>query len=310
MRSGIVFGNIISDGNLVLAPMDGISDQPFRWVCRKLGASITYSEFINASDVPRKLNYITKRACFSNFERPFGFQLYGNDPDEILLAAQLLSEEKPDFFDINFGCSANRVAGRGAGAGLLKEPDLIRKIISKLVSSINFPITAKIRLGWNQENLNYKEIVRIIEDSGAAMIAVHARSKDQNWKDQPNWKAIGEIKNIVKIPVIGNGDVKSQQDIQSLLNETGCDGVMIGRSAIGNPWIFSNEKKASLSKQQIITTIKDHWFQMLAFYGPTRAAIIFKKHLKCYLSCDQFSEIDLRKLISMSNPMKSKLFYE
>jgi tRNA-dihydrouridine synthase B len=310
MTSGITFGNITTDGNLVLAPMDGISDQPFRWLCRKMGASLTYSEFINVSDVPKQLNYIAKRACFSNFERPFGIQLYGFDPDEFLLAAQILSEMKPDFFDINLGCSVKRVASRGAGAGLLKEPDLVRKIFFKLVRSFNIPITAKIRLGWDQDNLNYKEIARIIEDSGAAMIAVHARSRDQNWSDKAKWKTIGEIKSMVKIPVLGNGDVISHQDIKRLIGETGCDGVMIGRFAIGNPWIFSNQNKSNLSKNQIITTIKNHWFQMIAFYGPIRAAVLFKKHLKSYLSCHQFSQIDLKKLISMPNPMNSMLFYE
>lgn len=310
MNPGITFRNITSDGNLVLAPMDGISDQPFRWLCRKMGASITYSEFINVCDVPKKLAYLHKRARFSNFERPFGFQLYGKDPDEILLAAQILSEQKPDFFDINLGCSVKRIAGRGAGAGLLKDPDLVRQIICKLVKNINLPITAKIRLGWDSDNLNYKEIARIIEDSGASMIAVHARSKDQNWSDKASWKPIGEIKKIVKIPVIGNGDVRSHQDIKKLIEETGCDGVMIGRSAIGNPWIFSNENKAYLTKNQIIAVIKSHWFQMIAFYGPNRAAVLFKKHLKSYLSCNQFSQIDIKKLISIPNPMKNKMFYE
>lgn len=310
MSPGINFGHIISDGNLVLAPMDGISDQPFRWLCRKMGSSITYSEFINAIDVPNELNNLSKRIRFTNFERPFGFQLYGRDPDEILLAVQILSEKDPDFFDINLGCSVKRVAGRGAGAGLLKEPDLVKKIFNKLVGSINIPITAKIRLGWSQENLNYKEIARILEDSGAAMIAVHARSKDQNWSDKASWNTIGEIKRIVNIPVIGNGDVRSQEDINNLIVETGCDGVMIGRSSIGNPWIFSGENKSTLTKNQIIAVIKNHWFQMIAFYGPNRAPMLFKKHLKSYLSCHQFSHIDLKKLISMPNPMKNIMFYE
>ena len=304
------FGNISVHGNLILAPMDGISDQPFRWICRSMGSAVTYTEFINVLDVPMNLDYIEKRTCFSNSERPVGFQLYGIDPDKILLAAQVLTEKGPDFFDINLGCSVRRVAGRGAGAGLLKEPKSVENIITRLVKHIKVPITAKIRLGWNQENLNYQELSRIIEGSGAAMIAVHARARDQSWQESANWNAIREIKETVQIPVIGNGDVQSQKDIRNMIKQTGCDGVMIGRAAIGNPWIFSDRSKVSLPAEQIINTVKIHWLLMIALYGPNKTSSFFKKHLKAYLSCPQFSHIDLKKLISLPNPMISRFFYE
>lgn len=310
MKPIFSFGNISVYGNLILAPMDGISDRPFRWLCRNMGSAVSYTEFINVLDVPNNLNDIDKRTCFSDSERPVGFQLYGRDPDKILLAAQVLIEKGPDFFDINLGCSVRRVAGRGAGAGLLKEPKSVENIITRLVKHIKVPITAKIRLGWNQENLNYQELSRIIEGSGASMIAVHARTRNQSWHESANWDAIREIKETVKIPVIGNGDVHSQKDIQNMIKQTGCDGVMIGRAAIGNPWIFSDKSKASLPVEQIINTVKTHWLRLIAFYGPEKASILFKKHLKAYLSSPQFAHIDLKKLISMQNPMKSRLFYE
>ncbi len=310
MKPVFSFGNIPVYGNLILAPMDGISDQPFRWLCRSMGSAATYTEFINVLDVPMNLDYIEKRTCFSKSERPIGFQLYGKDSDKILKAAQILSEKEPNFFDINLGCSVKRVAGRGAGAGLLKEPKSINNIITKLVNHIKIPITAKIRLGWDQENLNYKEISHIIEDSGAAMIAVHARSRDQNWQESANWNAISEIKKAVQIPVIGNGDITSKNDIQKMIKQTGCDGVMIGRAAIGNPWIFSDRSKASLSADQIIDIIKTHWLLLIAFYGPEKASIVFKKHLKAYISSPQFAHIDLKKIISTPNPMKNRLFFE
>jgi len=142
------------------------------------------------------------------------------------------------------------------------------------------------------------------------MIAVHARARNQSWHESANWNAIREIKETLKIPVIGNGDVHSQKDIQNMIKQTGCDGVMIGRAAIGNPWIFSERSKASLPAEQIINTVKTHWLQLIAFYGPEKASILFKKHLKAYLSCPQFSHIDLKELISLPNPMKSRLFYE
>ena len=146
MKSRLPFGNKFTDWNLSLAPMDGLSDQPFRFICKKMGASITYTEFINVLDVPKNLKYIDKRTCFTEVERPIGFQLYGNNLKTIFFAAQLLSEKEPDFFDINLGCSVNRIAERGAGAGLLKEPETVKAIITKLVKEINIPITAKIRL--------------------------------------------------------------------------------------------------------------------------------------------------------------------
>jgi nifR3 family TIM-barrel protein len=301
-------GNIPVSGILLLAPMDGISDQPFRWLCRRKGSAVSFTEFINVLDVPKNLNDIDKRTCFSESERPVGFQLYGRDPEKILRAAQILSEKNPDFFDLNIGCSVRRIAGRGAGAGLLKEPKLVENIISKLVRNINFPITAKIRLGWDQANLNYKELSRIIESSGAEMITVHARTRDQSWQESAQWDAIREIKAAVHIPVIGNGDIQSQKDIQNLTNQTGCDGVMIGRAAIGNPWVFSDKEKATLSSKEIIEVVKTHWYLMIAFYGPIRASILFKKHIKAYLSCTQFDAVDLRKVLSMANPMKSRLF--
>ena len=310
MKPVFSFGNISVHGNLILAPMDGISDQPFRWLCRSMGSAVTYTEFINVLDVPTNLNDIDKRTCFSKSERPVGFQLYGKNPDKILLAAQILSEKGPDFFDINLGCSVRRIAGRGAGAGLLKEPKSVENIITTLEKYIEVPITAKIRLGWNQENYNYKELSRIIEGSGAAMITVHARTRNQSWHESANWDAIREIKETVQIPVVGNGNVQSQKDIQNIFKQTGCDGVMIGRAAIGNPWIFSGKSKASLSAKQIIDTAKYHWLLLIAFYGPEKASILFKKHLKAYLSSPQFVKINLKKLISMPNPMSNRLFYE
>lgn len=310
MKPTFSFGKITAYGNLILAPLDGISDQPFRWICRSMGSALTYTEFINVLDVPMNLDYIEKRTCFSKSERPIGFQLYGKDPDKILKAAQILSKKKPDFFDINLGCSVKRVAGRGAGAGLLKNPEAIKSIITKLVNNLETPITAKIRLGWDQDTLNYKDLSRIIEDSGAAMIAVHARARDQNWQESANWNAIREIKEAVQIPVIGNGDITSKKDVQIMIEQTGCDGVMIGRAAIGNPWIFSETSKTSLAAKQIIDVVKTHWLLMIAFYGPKKTSSFFKKHLKAYLSCPQFSHIDLKKLISMPNPMRSRLFFE
>ena len=296
------------DGNLILAPMDGFTDQPFRWLCRRMGSALIFSEFINVLDVPKNLNYIEKRTLFSENERPFGFQIYGSEPENIFRAAEILINKKPDFLDLNLGCSVQRVVGRGAGAGLLQSPEKIKCIISGLKRILNIPITAKIRLGWSVETLNFIKVAKAIENAGASLITVHARARDQNWKKPAFWPPIREIVSAVKIPVIGNGDIQSYSDSCRMITETGCDAVMIGRSAIGNPWIFSKLEKELLPRDEILRVVTLHWQLMIAFYGANKASILFKKHLKAYLLSPQFSSVDLKSLISMQNPMQHELF--
>ena len=308
MVSGFQMGSYQIDGNLILAPMDGFTDQPFRWLCRRMGSTLTFSEFINVLDVPKNLNYIEKRTLFSENERPFGFQIYGSEPENIFRAAEILINKKPDFLDLNLGCSVQRVVGRGAGAGLLQFPEKIDGICFKVKRILNIPITAKIRLGWSVDTLNYIKVAKAIENAGASLITVHARARDQNWKKPAFWPPIREIVNSVKIPVIGNGDIQSYSDSCRMITETGCDAVMIGRAAIGNPWIFSKLKKESIPRDEILRVVALHWQLMIAFYGPNKASIWFKKHLKAYLLSPQFSDVDLKSLISMRNPMQHELF--
>lgn len=304
MAPAFSIANIPIYGHVVLAPMDGISDQPFRWLCRRMGSAFTVSEFINVLDVPRKLNDLDKRTCFSETERPFGFQLYGNDEEHILNAAKLLIKNEPDFFDLNLGCSVRRIAGRGAGAGLLKDPNKIKVIISSLVKETKIPITIKLRLGWDNESMNYFEIARIAEGEGISMIAIHGRTKTQNWSDPADWEAIRKLKSQVHIPVIGNGDIQSVDDVQKMLTNTGCEGVMVGRAAVGNPWLFSGIEKEELSIEQLKKVIYLHWSLMQSFYGREKARILFKKHLKAYLNCSQFSNMDRKGIIRSDNPFR------
>jgi len=309
MESKIKLGSHQIDGNFILAPMDGFTDQPFRWLCRHMGSSLIISEFINVLDVPDNLNDLYRRASFSQSERPFGFQLYGSNPELIIQAAVALNKKGPDFIDLNLGCSVRRIAGRGAGAGLLRNPEKIRDIISELIRVINIPVTAKIRLGWNEETQNYIHIANIIEKAGASLITVHARTRNQSWNEPANWTAIHEIVKAVSIPVIGNGDIHSFVDGNKMMATTGCNGVMIGRSAIGNPWIFSKLEKGTLSRDEILRVTVLHWQLMVGFYGANKASILFKKHLKAYFSTPQFSDINIKSLISMRNPMQHELFY-
>ena len=298
-------GSIPVFGNLILAPMDGICDQPTRALFREMGSAVTYTEFINVMDVPARLNNLDRRISFTPMERPLGFQLYGSQPEQFLTAAKLLSADQPDFFDINLGCSVRRVAGRGAGAGMLALPQLIEEIFRLLKSEIDLPITAKIRIGFDEEHRNYLEVAEMLEKLGAAALAVHGRTRKQNWSVPSDWKPIREIKQRATIPVIGNGDVRSVADITRMFAETGCDAVMIGRAALGNPWLFSRREKDTLPREEILEVIQRHWNDMAAFWGAEKASYTFRKHLKAYLDCPQFEGLETKSILNSLEPIEA-----
>jgi tRNA-dihydrouridine synthase B len=285
--------------------MDGISDHPMRLLCRQMGSALLYTEFINILDVPASLNDLERRVFFSPQERPIGFQLYGSQPDQFVAAARALLPRQPDFFDINLGCSVRCVAGRGAGAGLLTQPQVIVEIMQRMKQEIPIPVTAKIRIGWDEEHRNYMEIAQLLQDAGADALAVHGRTRRQNWTVPSDWQAIREIKAQLSIPVIGNGDVGTPADIRRMQAETGCDAVMIGRGALGNPWLFAQTDKSTLERSAILEVIRKHWESASAFYGAEKASFTFRKHLKAYLDCPQFQGIDTRTVITSSQPLKS-----
>jgi len=292
-------------GRLVLAPMDGISDQPFRSLCRNMGSSFTITEFINSNDVKQGTPLLYQKISFTEEERPIGFQIYGSGLDQILTSANQLSQYSPDFFDLNLGCSIRRITNSGAGSNLLNHPKLISTIASTMVKHIDIPITAKIRLGIDHSSKNYLLVSHILEDCGISLISVHGRTQKDSWKDPAQWEPIAEIKQRLSIPVIGNGDVRSPQDIQLMLKLTGCDGVMIGRAAIGNPWIFSLIDKNTLSKDTILDMLYKHWNNMRDFYGFELANSLFRKHLKAYLTHQEFSPIYVKDVISDEKPMSA-----
>ena len=225
-------------------------------------------------------------------------------PERILYAAKYLQEKNPDFIDINFGCSAKNVTNRGAGAGLLLDPQKISKIIALLVKNISIPITAKIRLGWDENKLNYLEISKIIEEEGAAMLSVHGRTKKQGYSGNADWNAIAEIKTLRKIPIIANGDVKVPEDLDQIINITNCDGIMIGRGALANPWIFQRKDKQMIPVDEKFSLFMDHFNSILSFYGKTTGIILFRKHLKSYIQIDR---LDREKRIDLFNTKNENL---
>jgi len=300
-------GGIEVGNDVLLAPMDGISDHPMRLLCRRMGSALSISEFMHVADILNSSRDLKKRLFFTAEERPFGFQLYGADVRQFLPAAQILMEYRPDFFDINLGCSVRRVAGRGAGAGMLNDSRAIVTIFESLRRELQVPITAKMRLGWDEGSCNHLEIAHLLQENGAAAISVHARTRSAGWSTPADWDAITEIKIAMRIPVIGNGDIRSFHDISRMRQQTGCDAVMVGRAALGNPWIFSRMDKNSLPKSEILRVAAVHWRALQAFFGIEKASFVFRKHLKAYLKCPQFEGIQLPQLLDGSTGMPDLL---
>jgi tRNA-dihydrouridine synthase B len=279
-----LIGSVPVYGRTILSPMDGFSDQPFRSLARKLGSAMSYTEFVNAMDVVNGHSYLEERLRFLEDERPIVFQIFDDDTERLLKAAMILRKRNPDIIDVNMGCSAKTVAGRGAGAGLLRDPHKIADIFSRLTRELDIPVTGKIRIGWDDESLNYLEVAKAVEENGGSLIAVHGRTKQQAYRGEANWEAIAEVKAAVSIPVIGNGDVRKAADIDRMLEYTGCDAVMIGRGAIGNPWIFAGLDREDVTFDQVRGTMLAHLASMLEFYGAERGLILFRKHASRYIS--------------------------
>jgi nifR3 family TIM-barrel protein len=285
----------------ILAPMDGYSDWPFRSVCRSLGSAMSYSEFVKVEDVLQRPRHIRAKLYHEEAERPVVFQIYGDDPEHILRAALIVQEMGPDIIDINMGCPAKSVAARGAGVGLMRTPLKIARLFRKLSSTLRVPVTGKIRLGW-EDMRTYKLVARIVEENGGSLIAIHGRTKEQSYGGQADWDAIAEVKAAVKIPVIGNGDVKTVADIDRLKNYTGCEAVMIGRAAIANPWIFSRLDRDQVSPEQVREIVRQHLERNVKFYGPDDGQRLFRKHAVQYLLLRTLSREDRKRILQARPP--------
>lgn len=270
-------------GDALLAPMDGFSDLPFRSLCRSFGSALSYTPFVNAMEVLAGHPRTQRLLEFEEGERPVVYQLFDSDEDRLLRAAQAVLVHSPDVIDINMGCSVRCVSGRGAGAGLLRDPRKIARLITSLSRALPVPVSAKIRLGWDASSRNYLDVARAVAENGGALIAVHARTRQQGYSGAADWDAIAAVKDAVTIPVIGNGDVQRPGDITRLRRHTRCEAVMIGRAAIGNPWIFQGRERAQVPRGEILATIRLHLHGMLAVYGPRDGVILFRKHLTRYL---------------------------
>ena len=293
--------NVPIHGDAILAPMDGYSDWPFRSVCRGLGSAMSYSEFVKVEHIIFNPRRTRAKLHYEETERPVVFQIYGDDPDTILKAALMVQEMGPDIIDVNMGCPAKSVAARGAGVGLMRTPLKVAHIFRKLSTSLRVPVTGKIRLGW-EDRRTYKLIARIVEENGGSLIALHGRTKEQSYSGEANWDAIAEVRSAVKIPVIGSGDVKTVSDIERMKKHTGCDGVMIGRAAIANPWIFSKLDREQVSPGQVHEIVKTHLERNIQFYGLEDGQRLFRKHAVQYLLMRRLSREDRKKILQRTPP--------
>ncbi|WP_346353650.1 tRNA dihydrouridine synthase DusB [Azotosporobacter soli] len=231
-------GKLVLENPVILAPMAGVTDQPFRLLVREMGCGLVYSEMVSDMGLVYQNERTLEMLRIEKKERPVALQIFGSDPAAMAKAAKIVAAVEPEIIDINMGCPAQKIVKNGEGSALMRTPDLAYRIMAAVVEAVDIPVTVKIRSGWNLENRNAVEMAKLAEQAGVAAIAVHGRTREQFYSGQADWDIIKAVKESVSIPVIGNGDIRSPQDAARMLKETGCDAVMIGRGAQGNPWLF------------------------------------------------------------------------
>ena len=256
-----VAGIEVGDRPLILAPMEDVTNPPFRKFCKKYGADWLYSEFVSADALVRSVNKSLKKLTIDETERPVTIQIYGRFIDSMVEAAKIVEEVRPDFIDINFGCPVKRVAQKGAGAGMLKDIPLMVEMTRQIVQAVKIPVTAKTRLGWDCEHIIIEDIAERLQDVGIQALAIHGRTRSQMYSGEADWEPIARVKNNprIHIPIIGNGDVTSAEICKQRFDNYGVDGVMIGRGSIGRPWIF-REVKHFLTTGEVLPEEKFTWY--------------------------------------------------
>jgi nifR3 family TIM-barrel protein len=250
-------GNIeLGEHPLFLAPMEDVTDIGFRLLCKRYGAAMVYTEFVSAEALVRNVNSTVKKLTISDEERPVGIQIYGRDVASMVEAARIVEQAHPDVIDLNFGCPVKKVAGKGAGAGMLQNVPLLLEITREVVKAVNVPVTVKTRLGWNHEQLIITQLAEQLQDCGIQALTIHGRTRSQMYTGDADWTLIGEVKRNprIHIPIIGNGDIRSLSDADAAFERYGVDGVMIGRATFGCPWIFSRRE---LSLDEKIAVLKE-----------------------------------------------------
>ena len=230
---------------VMLAPMEDVTDPSFRLICREQGAAMVYTEFVSAEALVRNINSTTRKLTIDDRERPVAIQIYGREPEAMVEAAKMVEQARPDILDINFGCPVKKVAAKGAGAGMLRNPEKMLAITKAVVDAVDIPVTVKTRLGWDCENKIITDLAPRLQDCGIKALTIHGRTRSQMYTGEADWTLIGEVKADprIEIPIIGNGDIKTAEQAKRAFDTYGVDGVMIGRASFGAPWIFREVKE-------------------------------------------------------------------
>ena len=286
-------GNIdLGDFPLLLAPMEDVSDPPFRRLCKMHGADMLYSEFISSEGLIRDAIKSRQKLDIFDYERPVGIQIFGGDEEAMALSAKIVATVNPDLVDINFGCPVKKVVSKGAGAGVLKDIDLMVRLTKAVVNSTHLPVTVKTRLGWDEQSINIEEVAERLQDVGISALTIHARTRSQMYKGHSDWSYIAKVKNNprIHIPIFGNGDIDSPEKASEYRNTYGVDGIMIGRAAIGYPWIF-NEIKHYFATGELLPSptisdrveaTKNHLLWSVEWKGERQGVLEMRRHYANY----------------------------
>jgi len=286
-------GNIeLGDFPLLLAPMEDVSDPPFRALCKKFGADVMYTEFISSEGLIRDAVKSVQKLDIFEYERPIGIQIFGNNIESMKLSAEICEQANPDIIDINYGCPVKKVAGKGAGAGILQDIPKMVEMTKEIVKSTNLPVTVKTRLGWNEESKYIVEVAERLQDVGIQGLSIHGRTRAQMYKGEADWALIGDVKNNPRmhIPIFGNGDITTPQKAVEYKERYGVDGVMIGRAAIGSPWFFKEVKyyrehgkeMPPISLAEKVATVKEHLEFSVRWKGDRLGIVEMRRHYANY----------------------------
>ena len=278
---------------LLLAPMEDVSDPPFRYVCKKYGADLMYTEFISSEGLIRHAHKSMQKLDIYDYEQPIGIQIFGGEEDAMVQSAQIVEQAKPNLIDINYGCPVNKVVCKMAGAGILQDIPKMVRLTEQVVKATNLPVTVKTRLGWDEDTKNIVEVAERLQDIGIKALSIHGRTRKQMYKGEADWTLIAAVKNNsrMQIPIFGNGDIDSPQKALAYKNKYGVDGIMIGRAAIGSPWIF-NQVKAFIFNGEIIADppieekieiVKTHLQKSIEWKGETLGVLEMRPHYSNYL---------------------------
>lgn len=306
----IKIGNIeLEDFPLLLAPMEDVSDPPFRALCKEQGADVVYTEFISSEGLIRDAQKSVMKLDIYEKERPVGIQIFGANLESMLRSVEIVEASKPDIIDINFGCPVKKVVSKGAGAGILKDIDLMVSLTEAMVKHTNLPITVKTRLGWDDDSIRIVEVAERLQDVGCKAISIHGRTRKQMYKGEANWAPIAEVKNNSRmhIPVFGNGDVNSPEKAKEMRDDYGLDGCMIGRASIGNPWFFREVKHflktgsqiASPTMEERVEAAKRHLKMAIDWKGERLGVFETRRHYTNYFrGIPHFKEYRMKMVTS------------